>query len=127
MAICCVCTSVFAGKLPKIQTNVNKTEVATSAKAEVLASESAAAAAAAVTIHKTENKSSEEEHGDEEDDYDTADDDNETAEKNAVQPAADTSLSVWGIVRGLWNWIKDDISESLFGGDDGKTTAVGGK
>ncbi|KNC23166.1 hypothetical protein FF38_02481 [Lucilia cuprina] len=145
LALCCLITSGNARKLPKSHTNVNGTDVATSAKAdktEVSTTEKTTTAAAEA-IKETESKSSEEdeEDDDEEDDSDTADkadnndndeedddDDNEdeTAEKNALQPAADSSLSVWGIVRGFWNWIREDISESLFAGDDVKTqSAVG--
>ncbi|XP_037826926.1 LOW QUALITY PROTEIN: uncharacterized protein LOC119614904 [Lucilia sericata] len=142
LALCCLINSGNARKLPKTHTNVNGTDVATSAKVdktEVSTTETTAVAAAEA-IKETESKSSEEEEdGDEEDDSDTADkadnedndeddddDEDETAEKNALQPAADSSLSVWGIVRGFWNWIREDISESLFG-DDGKTTAAVGE
>ncbi|XP_017128016.1 uncharacterized protein LOC108146495 isoform X2 [Drosophila elegans] len=38
---------------------------------------------------------------------------------NAVQAATDpTDLSVWGMVRTLWGWLRSDLSESLFGDDD---------
>nr|XP_036228315.1 uncharacterized protein LOC106620298 [Bactrocera oleae] len=37
------------------------------------------------------------------------------AEKNEDATA---SFSVWGMVRNVWNWIRDDLSESLFGDDD---------
>lgn len=38
---------------------------------------------------------------------------------NAVQATPDpTDLSVWGMVRTLWGWLRSDLSESLFGADD---------
>lgn len=114
LALCCLAT-VFAGKLPKTKRNSNSTEVAPT-KTEV-----------STTIVKTEDKSSsEEEEADSEDDEDDDVDEDDAAEKNALKPADKTSLSVWGAVRGVWNWIKDDLSESLFGaGDDSTTSAVG--
>lgn len=49
-----------------------------------------------------------------------------TADKNELQPAVDpTDLSVWGMVRTLWGWLRSDLSESLFGDDDEKPAAVG--
>ncbi|XP_018793323.1 PREDICTED: uncharacterized protein LOC108971602 [Bactrocera latifrons] len=41
------------------------------------------------------------------------------AEKNEDATA---SFSVWGMVRNVWNWIRDDLSESLFGDDDADAT-----
>ncbi|EDV95571.1 uncharacterized protein LOC6558918 [Drosophila grimshawi] len=36
-----------------------------------------------------------------------------------VKPTVDaTDLSVWGMVRSLWSWLRSDLSESLFGDDD---------
>ena len=114
LALCCLFHSIDGGKIPKISKKANGTEITSeSIKAEVTTLK--------MPLKKTENKSTE-------DDDDDDDDGDESAKvkKNAVQPAADTSLSVWGIVRSLWDWIKGDISESIFG-DDGASSAVGGK
>ena len=52
------------------------------------------------------------------------DDDSSEDEKNAVQAGtASTSLSVWGMVRGLWNWIRDDLSESLLGEEENSSSS----
>lgn len=66
------------------------------------------------------------------DDSDDAEDDDESenseAEKNAVQTTNNnTSLSIWGMVRGLWNWIKNDLSESLLDDDDASSSSAVGK
>ncbi|XP_062135438.1 uncharacterized protein LOC133845098 isoform X2 [Drosophila sulfurigaster albostrigata] len=48
-----------------------------------------------------------------------------TNNKNEVKPAVDpTDLSVWGMVRTLWSWLRSDLSESLFGDDDEKPAAT---
>ncbi|KAH8319448.1 hypothetical protein KR067_009703, partial [Drosophila pandora] len=80
----------------------------------------------------------EEEENDEDDDDEEADEDDEEEEEqpakgadkeaaassnnknpSAVQAATDpTDLSVWGMVRTLWGWLRSDLSESLFGDDD---------
>lgn len=54
-------------------------------------------------------------------------DDEQTAEKTAIQPSDETSLSVWGIVNRLWNWINEDVNGNLFGYEAGETPAVAGK
>lgn len=36
---------------------------------------------------------------------------------------AAASFSVWGMVRNVWNWIRDDLSESLFGDDEAEAAA----
>ncbi|TMW51501.1 hypothetical protein DOY81_003406, partial [Sarcophaga bullata] len=136
LALCCLFHSIDGGKIPKISTKANDTEITSeSVKAEITTLKT--------PLKKTENKSTEEdddddieddaEDDDDDDDNDNDDDDGDESanavtkvEKNAVQPAADTSLSVWGMVRSLWDWIKGDISESFFD-DDGASTAVGGK
>ncbi|XP_064539297.1 uncharacterized protein LOC135429052 [Drosophila montana] len=54
-----------------------------------------------------------------------------TGNKNELKPAVDpTDLSVWGMVRTLWSWLRSDLSESLFGDDDDddkKPAAVEGR
>ncbi|KAM7358184.1 uncharacterized protein ACRADG_003240 [Cochliomyia hominivorax] len=149
LALCCLINGINAGRLPRGHSTVHTSDIATSNKAEI-----ASAVIVTPIPNETSNKNKTEDvddnddnddnDDDEEDDDDTAisnkneddkeddddiddddDEDKQTAEKNALQPAADSSLSVWGIVRGLWNWIRDDISESLFGADDVKTPAVG--
>ena len=134
LALCCLFHSIDGGKIPKISKKANGTEITSeSIKAEVTTMKT--------PLKKTENKSTEDDDDDDidndtEDDDDVDDNNNDDddddgdesakVKKNAVQPAADTSLSVWGIVRSLWDWIKGDISESIFG-DDGASSAVGGK
>ncbi|KAH8416304.1 hypothetical protein KR222_005873, partial [Zaprionus bogoriensis] len=50
------------------------------------------------------------------------------SDKNELQAGVDpTDLSVWGMVRTLWGWLRSDLSESLFGDDDEKPAAVEGR
>ncbi|XP_033149603.1 uncharacterized protein LOC108597950 [Drosophila busckii] len=47
-----------------------------------------------------------------------------TNNKNQLLATPDTTdLSVWGIVRSLWSWVRSDLSESLFGDDEEKPAA----
>ncbi|XP_017488796.1 PREDICTED: uncharacterized protein LOC108377043, partial [Rhagoletis zephyria] len=88
---------------------------------------------------KDENTTDPEDVEDADDDEDDDDaDENDEADKQAGKPSkSETALeaaekdddtastfSVWGIVRTVWSWIKDDISESLFGDDDADTTGA---
>lgn len=110
------------------------------------------AAAAAAQAAEGNNEKNEDEEADDEDEEEDEDDDEEeeketgaekqpsadkvdavaataTGNKNELQPAVDpTDLSVWGMVRTLWSWLRSDLSESLFGDDDDeKPAAVGGE
>ncbi|EDW58282.2 uncharacterized protein Dvir_GJ15461 [Drosophila virilis] len=108
------------------------------------------AAAAAAQAAEGNNEKNEDEEADDEDEEDEDDDDEEeeteaekqpsadkvdavaataTGNKNELQPAVDpTDLSVWGMVRTLWSWLRSDLSESLFGDDDDeKPAAVEGR
>uniref|UniRef100_A0A0A1XSM7 Uncharacterized protein n=1 Tax=Zeugodacus cucurbitae TaxID=28588 RepID=A0A0A1XSM7_ZEUCU len=73
---------------------------------------------------------------DDEDDDDVDDEDGETASVAKKPAKSETALtaaeknedataaySVWGMVRNVWNWIRDDLSESLFGDDDAEAAA----
>lgn len=64
-------------------------------------------------------------------DEDVDEDDDEDSTKNETSLTAaeknedaTSAFSVWGIVRNVWHWLRDDFSESLFGDDDGDA-AVG--
>ncbi|XP_017058087.1 uncharacterized protein LOC108099218 [Drosophila ficusphila] len=119
LAFCCL-SSAFGAKITK--------------KAEK-PSEKPEAEAAASPAEAEENDDNEE--SDEDDDEEPAEEEQSAADadkeaaaasgsKNptAVQAATDpTDLSVWGMVRTLWSWLRSDLSESLFGddeSDDGK-------
>ncbi|EDV50755.1 uncharacterized protein LOC6546041 [Drosophila erecta] len=118
LAFCCL-SSAFAAKITK---KVEKT------------SEKPELEPAASPIEQEND-----EDAGEDDDDDDDDDDEEDAEEpavnaadkeaaaaassnknpNAVQAATDpTDLSVWGMVRTLWGWLRSDLGESLFGDDD---------
>lgn len=123
LVICCL-TSANAAKIPKSKTKSivkSTTEESTTQKSEVVAAKPA---------DKSNDTDDENDDDDDEDDDETDDTSSEEtdkpAEKNALQPAAPSGLSVWGIVRGVWNWIKADLTEGLFGEDD-TTSAVSGK
>ncbi|XP_017021135.1 uncharacterized protein [Drosophila kikkawai] len=126
LALCCL-SSAFGAKITKKVVKV-PTENGEKSEAE---SDAAAVADAAPA----------EEANDEDDEEDDDDDDDEEEEAaaasadkeaeattatsgnhknpNAVQASTDpTDLSVWGMVRTLWGWLRSDLSESLFGDDD---------
>lgn len=125
LAFCCL-SNAFAAKITK---KVEKT----SEKPEV--------EAAASPIEEENDDEDAGEDGDDDDD----DEEEETGEPavdaadkeaavgassnknpNAVQAATDpTDLSVWGMVRTLWGWLRSDLSESLFGDDDDGKPASG--
>ncbi|XP_037947343.1 uncharacterized protein LOC119679201 [Teleopsis dalmanni] len=128
LIFCCNTDTLLAAKLTKqttaikaaetnLNTTKNETTVATIANAATTSSE------------EVDEDDDEAEAEAEADDDDEDGDESEavattSGEKTAVQPVSDsTSLSVWGMVRGIWNWLRDDISESLFG-DDSSTTAA---
>ncbi|XP_030380355.1 uncharacterized protein LOC115628406 [Scaptodrosophila lebanonensis] len=130
LALCCL-SSAFGAKITK------KTEKQTQNN-----SEDKAQVAAAVEEAEAEQAADEDDNdGDDDDDDDDEEADKEaaaatatttttsaTGDKNAVQPADPTDLSVWGMVRTLWSWLRSDLSESLFGDDDDKpTSAVEGR
>ncbi|XP_067612763.1 uncharacterized protein, partial [Eurosta solidaginis] len=74
------------------------------------------------------NEDDGDEDDDDDDDYDNYE--NKTKSETALEAADkddDTSsaFSVWGVVRSMWNWLRDDISESIFGGDDDISAAGG--
>ncbi|XP_022208355.2 uncharacterized protein LOC111064850 [Drosophila obscura] len=118
LAFCCL-SSAFSAKITK---KVEKPSP-TGEKAETPAVEEAAPAA-------NEEEEADEAETDDDDDNDDEDDDEEadkeaavttSGSKNptAVQAATDpTDLSVWGMVRTLWSWLRSDLGESLFGDDD---------
>ncbi|XP_017000847.1 uncharacterized protein [Drosophila takahashii] len=116
LAFCCL-SSAFGAKITK------KVVEKTSEKPEAEAEESAAAAS---PIEEENDDDDEEENDDddeeEEEAVDAADKEAATSSNknpNAVQAATDpTDLSVWGMVRTLWGWLRSDLSESLFGDDD---------
>jgi len=110
LAFCCL-SSAFGAKITK---KVEKT------------SEKPEAEAAATPIEEENDDDEEDDNGDDEEEEQEAVDpaDKEAASSsiknpNAVQAATDpTDLSVWGMVRTLWGWLRSDLSESLFGDDD---------
>ncbi|XP_012156803.1 uncharacterized protein LOC101448449 [Ceratitis capitata] len=63
-------------------------------------------------------------------DEDVDEDDDEDSTKNETSLTAaeknedaTSAFSVWGIVRNVWHWLRDDFSENLFGDDDGDASA----
>lgn len=112
--ICCLTTSTASGAKitkPKTKSVAKPSEEVTTAKSTITHD-----------VTKADNDNNDD---DEEDNDDTSSEESDdTAEKNAVQPGSESSLSVWGIVRGVWNWIRDDISAGFFGGDDDDTTSA---
>ncbi|XP_061398497.1 uncharacterized protein LOC133334217, partial [Musca vetustissima] len=105
LAICCLTTAVNCGKI----TTKTKTKAVTETGDDVTTTTTAKSEVAAANTDAGDG-----EHDSGEDD----DDDDDAAEKNAVQSSDESLFSVWGIVRGVLNWIKDDISAGLFGADD---------
>nr|XP_036671384.1 uncharacterized protein LOC108007081 [Drosophila suzukii] len=109
LAFCCL-SSAFGAKITKkVEKNSEKPE----------------AEAAASPIEEENDDDEEDDNDDEEEEQEAVDPaDKEPASSsiknpNAVQAATDpTDLSVWGMVRTLWGWLRSDLSESLFGDDD---------
>ncbi|KAH8366054.1 hypothetical protein KR093_008635, partial [Drosophila rubida] len=141
LALCCLSSALGAKitkKVEKPPANANNNED----KAET----QPAAAAAAAVDKDDDDEDDDEEDADAGDDDDDDDDDDEEEEKvkvkkpadkdaatvaattnnkNEVKPAVDpTDLSVWGMVRTLWSWLRSDLSESLFGDDDEKPASA---
>ncbi|KAH8301168.1 hypothetical protein KR018_004708, partial [Drosophila ironensis] len=134
LLVACCLGSAFGAKITK------KVEKPAQPQSTGDKSEAESAAAAAAAVAKPEEEEADDD--DDDDDEETDDDDEEEEEpakgadkeaaasgsnKNptAVQAATDpTDLSVWGMVRTLWGWLRSDLSESLFGDDDdGKPTS----
>ncbi|XP_017070651.1 uncharacterized protein LOC108107599 isoform X1 [Drosophila eugracilis] len=122
LAFCCLSSALGA----KITKKVEKTSEKPEAEADDVASPI-----------EEENDGDDEEDDDDDDEEEAEEQAADAADKeaaassnknpNAVQAATDpTDLSVWGMVRTLWGWLRSDLSESLFGdddNDDGKPTS----
>ncbi|XP_073839093.1 uncharacterized protein isoform X2 [Musca autumnalis] len=106
LVICCLTTAVNGAKI----TTKNKTKSVSKDGDDVITTTTVKSEVVAANTTNADNT---------ENDSDEDIDDDDAAEKNAVQSSSDESLfSVWGIVRGVLNWIKDDISAGLFDADD---------
>ncbi|TDG53299.1 hypothetical protein AWZ03_000114 [Drosophila navojoa] len=137
LAVCflsCALGAKIVKKVEKPPSNANDNKD----KADTAAAEAAAAAEKPVSSSDDDDEETEDEDADEDDNEDEAEPEEEeenedeqsadkeaavattsTTDKNQLKPAADpTDLSVWGMVRTLWNWLRSDLSESLFGDDD---------
>ncbi|BFF98130.1 uncharacterized protein DMAD_06381 [Drosophila madeirensis] len=125
LALCCL-SSAFSAKITK------KVEKPTATGEKV---EAAGGAPAASEEEETDEAESDKDDDDENDNEE--EDDDEEADKDAaaattavatssgsknptaVQAATDPAdLSVCGMVRTLWSWLRSDLGESLFGDDD---------
>ncbi|KAH8379974.1 hypothetical protein KR009_008292, partial [Drosophila setifemur] len=128
LAFCCL-SSAFGAKITKKVEKPSQNEDKSEAEAD--------AAAVAVAEENDGDADEEEEDDDDDDDEEAEADADEEAEQpakgadkeaaasgnnknpNAVQATTDpTDLSVWGMVRTLWGWLRSDLGESLFGDDD---------
>ncbi|XP_016966744.1 uncharacterized protein LOC108035584 [Drosophila biarmipes] len=115
LAFCCLSTALGAKITKKVEKTSEKPE--------------AEAAASPIEEENADDDEDENEDDEEEADEQEAADAADAADKeaasssnknpNAVQAATDpTDLSVWGVVRTLWGWLRSDLGESLFGDDD---------
>ncbi|XP_001352674.3 uncharacterized protein [Drosophila pseudoobscura] len=133
LALCCL-SSAFSAKITK---KVEKPS-STGEKAEPSAAEEAAPPVAEEE-EANENNDDEDDDDDDDEEEEEQEADKEAAaaaavaattggSKNptAVQAATDpTDLSVWGMVRTLWTWLRSDLGESLFGDDDEEKPSAG--
>uniref|UniRef100_A0A1I8MXE1 Uncharacterized protein n=1 Tax=Musca domestica TaxID=7370 RepID=A0A1I8MXE1_MUSDO len=110
LVICCLTTAVNCGKI----TTKGKTKAVTETSGDVATTTTTTATPKSEVVATKADADNDDRDSNE----DTDDDDDDAAEKNAVQSSDESLFSVWGIVRGVLNWIKDDISGGLFGADD---------
>ncbi|XP_054734473.1 uncharacterized protein LOC129241947 [Anastrepha obliqua] len=132
-------TTTKAANTSMSHTNSSNAEPISATEKPTVPSTVAVLPAGAITEAKsaherdTEVDSSDNDDDDDDDNDDDADEQVDASKPSksatALTPAekdddTTSTFSVWGMVRNVWNWIKDDLSESLFGDENAEAAAA---